>query len=187
VFDALSDGADVVCFGGDKLLGGPQAGIIVGRPDLVKPMKENSLTRALRVDKVTYAALEAVLLEYARGTAETSLPSLRMLTMAPGEIETRARRLMESVSARAGDSLTLSIVAGQSLSGGGSAPEEGLPTTLVSVSARGKSARAVESAFRSLAMPVIARIEAGKVLLDLRTVLPEQDDALTLALLSVTR
>jgi L-seryl-tRNA(Ser) seleniumtransferase len=187
VFDALADGVDVVCFSGDKMMGGPQAGLIVGRPDLVKPMKENSLTRALRVDKVTYAALESVLLEYARGTAESGLPSLRMMTMAAQEIETRALRLMESVSAGAGEGLAITIVPGQSLSGGGSAPGEGLPTALLVLSAPGKSARALGTALRGLATPVIARIEGGKVLLDLRTVLPEQDEALAGALLSVTR
>jgi L-seryl-tRNA(Ser) seleniumtransferase len=182
VFEALADGADVVCFSGDKMLGGPQAGLIVGRPDLVKPMRENSLSRALRVDKVTHAALEAVLLEYARGTAEASLPALRMVTMTPEEIEARARRLMESVAARAGDGLSLSIVPGQSLSGGGSAPQEGLPTSLLTVSAPGRSARALESALRGHAVPVIARIEDQKVLLDLRTVLEEQEPALAEAL-----
>ena len=185
VHDALADGADVVCFSGDKLLGGPQAGLIVGRPDLVKLMKENSLTRALRVDKVTYAALEAVLMEYARGTAEKGLPSLRMLTTTAGEIETRARRLVESIARRAGDGLSIAIAPGQSLSGGGSAPGEGLPTLLVALSAPGQSARALGTALRRLATPVIARIEGGKVLLDLRTVLPEQDEALADALLAV--
>src|SRR5207247_521001 len=82
---------------------GPQAGLIVGRRDLVGPMKENSLTRALRVDKVTYAALETVLLEYVRGTAESSLPVLRMVTMTPAVIEARARLLMGRVAARAKD------------------------------------------------------------------------------------
>jgi L-seryl-tRNA(Ser) seleniumtransferase len=185
VFDVLAAGADVVCFSGDKMLGGPQAGIIVGRSDLVKPMKENSLTRALRVDKVSYAALEAVLLEYARGTAGTSLPALRMVTMRPEEIESRARRLAESVASRAGDALTISIAPGQSLSGGGSAPEEGLPTSLLVVSARGKTARALGEALRRHSTPVIARIEEGKVLLDLRTVLAEQDDELIRTLVSL--
>jgi L-seryl-tRNA(Ser) seleniumtransferase len=185
VYDALADGADVVCFSGDKLLGGPQAGLIIGRPELVKPMKENSLTRALRVDKVTYAALEEVLLEYARGTAEKGLPSLRMLTTTAGEIETRARRLVESIARRAGDGLSIAMAPGQSLSGGGSAPGEGLPTFLVVLSAPGKSARALGTALRRLATPVIARIEGGKVLFDLRTVLPEQDEALADALLAV--
>ena len=184
VFDALAGGADVVCFSGDKMLGGPQAGLIVGRPDLVKAMKENSLTRALRVDKVTYAALEAILLEYARGTAEATLPALRMVTASREEIEARARRLMESVLARAGDSLAMSVVPGESLSGGDSAPEEGLPTSLLIVSARGKSARALESALRGHATPVIARIGEGKVLLDLRTVSTEQEPVLEDALVA---
>jgi len=110
-----------------------------------------------------------------------------MVTMRPEEIESRARRLADSVASRAGDALTISIAPGQSLSGGGSAPEEGLPTSLLVVSARGKTARALGEALRRHSTPVIARIEEGKVLLDLRTVLAEQDDELTSALLSVTR
>ncbi len=186
VFDALADGADAVCFSGDKMLGGPQAGLIVGRRDLVGPMKENSLTRALRVDKMTYAALETVLLEYVRGTAESSLPVLRMVTMTPRMIEERARLLMDRVAARAKDGLALAVVPGQSVSGGGSAPEEGLPTSLLEVRVPGRSARSVEAALRSHATPVIARIEEGRVLLDLRTVPEEQEGTLLEVLVALT-
>ena len=136
VFDALEEGADVVCFSGDKMLGGPQAGLVVGRPDRVTAMRENPLSRALRVDKVTYAALETVLREYARGSAESNLPALRMVTMTREMVEDRARRLIEAVEARAGGTLSLAIVPGVSVPGGGSAPEEGLPTALVTVTSR---------------------------------------------------
>src|SRR5439155_4211452 len=108
-----------------------------------------SLTRALRVDKVTYAALEAVVLECARGAAESSLPVLRMVTLTPAAIETRARLLMDRVAAGAGGRLALAIVPGRSVAGGGSAPEEGLPTSLLEVRAPGRSARSVEAALRS--------------------------------------
>jgi L-seryl-tRNA(Ser) seleniumtransferase len=182
VFDSLRDGADVVCFSGDKMLGGPQAGLIVGRRDLIGAMKENSLTRALRVDKVTYAALETVLLEYARGTAESNLPVLRMVTMTPAAIEARARLLMDRLAARAQDDPALAIVPGHSVSGGGSAPGEGLPTFLLEVRAPGRSARSIETSLRTHATPVIARIEAGRVLLDLRTVPVEQEETLLEAL-----
>ncbi len=182
VGEALRDGADVVCCSGDKLLGGPQACLIVGRPDLVKRIRENALARALRVDKTTYAALESVLLEYARGTAETGLPVLRMLTMTKGEIEERARRLMARIDPGPGGSLSLSIVAGQSLTGGGSAPQEGLPTALLAVSVRDLSARAIETALRRHATGVISRIESGRVLLDLRTVAPGEEPVIEAAL-----
>jgi L-seryl-tRNA(Ser) seleniumtransferase len=185
VFDALKDGADVVCFSGDKLLGGPQAGLIVGRPALVAAMKENSLSRALRPDKMTCAALEAVLLEYARGTAESSLPVARMMTATYQDIGARARRLAGAIGARAGEALALEVQPGLSVSGGGSAPEEGLPTALLSVAVRGLSARAIEERLRAHSIPVIARIEGGKVLLDLRTVLEEQEDALAGAVLGL--
>src|SRR2546426_99194 len=184
VFEALAGGADVVCFSGDKMLGGPQAGLIVGRPDLVKAMKENSLTRALRVDKVTYAALEAILLEYARGTAEATLPALRMVTASREEIEARAPRPMGAVLGRAGDSLATSVVPRESLSGGGSAPGEGLPTRPLVLSARGQSAPALQTALRGPATPLIARIREGKGLLDLRTVSTEQEPGLEDALVA---
>jgi len=185
VLDALADGADVVCFSGDKMLGGPQAGIIVGRRELVEPMKKNSLTRALRADKITYAALETVLLEHARGAAAASLPVLRMVTMTAAAIDERARRFMERVGARAGGRLALAVVPGQSVSGGGSAPGEGLPTFLLEVRAAGRSARAIESALRLGKTPVLARIEAGRVLLDLRTVPDDREEALAEALLEL--
>jgi len=187
VFDAIAAGADVVCFSGDKLLGGPQAGLIVGRPALVALMKENSLSRALRPDKTTLAALEVVLLEYARGTAESSLPVARMMTATYEEVGERARRLAAAVAARAGGTLSLDVQPGLSVSGGGSAPEEGLPTTLVSVAVPGLSSRAVEERLRGHSTPVIARIEGGKVLLDLRTVLEDQEGDLAEAVLGLAR
>jgi L-seryl-tRNA(Ser) seleniumtransferase len=185
VFDALDDGADLVCFSGDKVLGGPQAGLVVGRPGLVKTMRENSLGRALRVDKMTYAALETVLLEYARGTAESGLPVLRMLGMTRMEIEERARRLVDRVAARTGHVLSLATVPGLSVPGGGSAPQEGLPTALVAVTSDRLSARVIEEGLRGFTTPVIARIEEGKVLLDLRTVLEEQEPVVAEALAAV--
>jgi L-seryl-tRNA(Ser) seleniumtransferase len=182
VQQALDAGADVVCFSGDKLLGGPQAGLLVGRPDLVKTMKENALSRALRVDKATYAALEASLLEHARGAPATGLPVMRMIATTREEIERRARRIVERLAARPGNAASLSIVPGTSLLGGGSAPEEGLPTALLAVAPGRLSTRAIEERLRASDPPVIARIEAGKVLIDLRTVGEDQDDAVAEAL-----
>ncbi len=176
VRDALAAGADVVCFSGDKLLGGPQAGILAGRPALIKKMRENPLSRALRVDKLTYAALEASLLEYARESAPEGLPVVRMIAMTKEAIEERARKLVEAAASRAGVTLRLSIIPGVSLTGGGSAPEEGLPTALIAVASVRLSARVIEERLRRSIPPVIARIEGRRVLIDLRTV-PEEQDA----------
>ncbi len=182
VHEVLAAGADVVCFSGDKMLGGPQAGVIVGAPALVKRMKENPLSRALRVDKMTYAALEVTLLEHARGTAATALPAIRMIAQSREVIEQRARRLAEEVAERSGGRVVASVVPGVSLIGAGSAPAEGLPTALVAVSSPGLSARAIEARLRAWIPPVIARIEAGRVLIDLRTVLEVQDQVVGEAL-----
>jgi L-seryl-tRNA(Ser) seleniumtransferase len=179
--DLLADGADVVAFSGDKLLGGPQAGILVGRPDLIKAMRENPLSRALRVDKVTAAALEATLVDYARGRETDRLPVMRMLSAGRDAIERRAGLVRERALERAGD-LEIGTVAGVSLLGGGSAPEEGLPTALLAVRSPRLTARRLEEGLRSFDPPVIARIEAGRVLIDLRTVLEEQDPVVAEAL-----
>ena len=185
VQDALLAGADLVCFSGDKALGGPQSGILVGRPALIVRARENSLARALRVDKLTYAALEATLLEFVRGTAASGVPIVRMVTLGREAIEARARRVMDAVAAHAGGVLDLAIIEGTSMLGGGAAPEEGLPTALLAVGSKRLSARAIEERLRRATPPVIARIEEGRVLLDLRAVLEQQDPAVTEALLAV--
>jgi L-seryl-tRNA(Ser) seleniumtransferase len=175
VQEALAAGADVVCFSGDKALGGPQAGLLVGRPDLIKRLRENPLSRALRVDKTTCAALEATLLEYARGAAAEAIPVVRMIAARREAIEERAQRLAGALSGIAKDRITIEVVPGVSVLGGGSAPADGLPTALIAVSSGRLSARAIEERLRAHATPVIGRIEERRVLLDLRTVLPDQD------------
>lgn len=184
VNEALSAGADLVCFSGDKLLGGPQAGLIVGRRSLIARIRENPLSRALRVDKMTYAALEATLLHYVTDSPEIGLPVVRMIAQSRAAIEKRADRIVRAVTPRAGG-ITLAITGGRSVLGGGSAPDEGLPTALISIRSSRHSARAMEERLRRRATPVIARIEGNRVLLDLRTVLEEQDVLLERALLDL--
>jgi L-seryl-tRNA(Ser) seleniumtransferase len=171
VSDSLEQGADVVCFSGDKLMGGPQAGIIAGRAPLLERIRRHPLMRALRVDKLTYAALEATLEDYAIGRAD-AVPILQMLKLTPAEIEPRARTLARILE-HAG--WTTTIVDGSSTVGGGSAPGSQLPTRLVQLHRHGTAAQEIEQLLRGLDPPVIARIEDGHVVLDLRTVLPEQD------------
>jgi L-seryl-tRNA(Ser) seleniumtransferase len=177
VGDALADGADLVCFSGDKLLGGPQAGLLVGRPGIIRRTRENPLSRALRVDKITYAALEATLLDYLGGTAADNLPVRRMISLPRDAIAQRAERLARSVSSHAAGRLGIEVVTGGSLLGGGSAPEETLPTALLALRSPHLSARVIEEKLRSGPRPIIARIEGKRVLLDLRTV-PEEEDTL---------
>jgi L-seryl-tRNA(Ser) seleniumtransferase len=185
VQEALAAGADLVTCSCDKLLGGPQAGLLLGRPDLVRAARDNSLSRALRADKTTCAALEQTLLEFLRGRPAETLPVMRMIALDAASLESRARRLVETVTARAPGGVTLALMPGMSLLGGGSAPEEGLPTTLVAIGVPGISARAVEERLRGRPEPVIARIENDRVVLDLRTVLEEQEPAVVEALASL--
>jgi L-seryl-tRNA(Ser) seleniumtransferase len=170
---AIAAGVDLCCFSGDKLLGGPQAGIIVGRAAAVERVRTHPLMRALRVDKMTYAALEATLTEYAAGRASATVPVQRMLTMTADEIRVRAATLADQVNAI--DGWQAEIVAGVSAIGGGSAPGVELPTWLVAIAKDGLTSDALEERLRRLTPPVIARIEDDRVLLDLRTVLPHQD------------
>jgi len=173
VAGSLAAGIDVVCFSGDKLLGGPQAGIIAGRADLVETVRRHPLMRAVRVDKMVYSALEATLFDYARGHALAELPVLQMLAATPEEIGTRANAIVEALAGMAG--LHARVIEGTSAIGGGSAPGLPIPTRLVALTSENVTPAAMEEALRASTPPVIARVENDAVLLDLRTVLPEQE------------
>ena len=179
VSESLRCGVHVVTYSGDKLLGGPQAGLISGREDLVKRMRSNSLFRALRVDKMTYAALETTLLAYVKRDY-SSVPVLRMIQLSKSEIDRRAGDLKSKLNAT---SLHVELVDGESLIGGGSAPSATLPTKLLAVTSEVMSATDLASRVRGSNPPVIARVDEGRVLLDLRTVFPEQDEHLARVLL----
>jgi L-seryl-tRNA(Ser) seleniumtransferase len=172
---SVAAGVDVVCFSGDKLLGGPQAGIIVGKRTLVDQLRRHALMRALRVDKLTLAALEGTLLEYLSGRAAQAIPVLQMITLTADAIETRARSLGERLAA---SGWSVALVSGGSAIGGGSAPGVELPTVLLSIEREGLTADALDAALRALDPPIIARIADDAVVLDLRTVDESEDDQL---------
>jgi L-seryl-tRNA(Ser) seleniumtransferase len=186
VLDSLRTGVDIVTYSGDKLLGGPQAGLISGRADLVGRMRANSLFRALRVDKFTYAALEATLLAYVKHDHD-SIPVLRMMRLSKPEITRRAESVVSSVrSAQAGSPpLRMELVDGDSILGGGAAPSATLPSCLIALTHGDLSADEMNARLRSGSPPVIGRVEDGRVLLDLRTVFPDQDANLAAALASL--
>ncbi len=174
VQESVAAGVDLVCFSGDKLLGGPQAGIIVGRSDALAKLKRHPLARALRVDKLTYAALIATLEHYRRDEALEEVPVWRMISRSLEDI----RETAESWAAQVGGL----VVSGESTVGGGSLPGTSLPTALLAIE-RDSPDRALEQ-LRGADPPVVARIAAGRVLLDPRTVLPEQETDLLAALQS---
>jgi L-seryl-tRNA(Ser) seleniumtransferase len=176
VSESIAAGADVVCFSGDKLLGGPQAGIIAGRRDAVDRIRRHPLMRALRVDKLTYAALEATLEEHAIGRGMDAVPVQRMLAMTLNEIGHRADALAAALTA---SGWTARVIDGVSTVGGGSAPGAEIPTRLVQLTRSGMSADAIEQRLRGLDPPVIARIQDDCVVLDLRTVRAEDDNQLS--------
>jgi len=182
VLDSLRAGVHVVTYSGDKLLGGPQAGLISGREDLVKKMRSNSLFRALRVDKLTYAALEATLLAYVKRDYE-AVPVLRMMALSKAEIAHRADALVAKLPP---GKLNGELIDGESLIGGGSAPSAVLPTVLIAVTCSDFNANDLASRLRAANPPVIARVEEGRVLLDLRTVLPQEDEVLAQVLGHIT-
>lgn len=174
---SVGDGADLVAFSGDKLLGGPQSGLIVGRRDLVETIRRHPLYRALRPDKLTYVALEATLVAYERGTHFEEIPVLRMLSMPEAEIERRARAFADELRSNLPESRTfdVEVIRGESAIGGGSAPGVHPETTLIALTGRGTSAEDIERRLRRGTPPVIARIAEDQVLIDLRTVRPEQE------------
>src|SRR5882724_6434637 len=178
VLDSLRAGVDVVTYSGDKLLAGPQAGILSGRSDLIARMRSNSLFRALRVDKLTYAALEGTLLAYVKQDFE-AVPALRMMHLSKNEIGKRGEAVAEKTRS---SRLKIEIIDGESVIGGGAAPSAVLPTRLLAVTRDGLTAAELSSRLRSSDPPIIARVEENRVLLDLRTVFPEEDRAVTAAL-----
>jgi L-seryl-tRNA(Ser) seleniumtransferase len=178
VQQSIGAGVDVVCFSGDKLLGGPQAGVIVGRAALLARVRRHPLLRALRVDKLTYAALEGTLAEHLAGRADESLPVLRMAKLRVEAIGARADRLASAL--RTAGWLT-EVVDGVSTIGGGSAPGSVLPTRLVAIVHGGESADALDARCRGLDTPIIGRIDDDRFLLDLRTVREEEDEEIVIA------
>jgi len=178
VLDSLRSGVDIVTYSGDKLLGGPQAGLISGNSQLIAHMRSNSLFRAVRVDKLIYAALEATLLQYVRRDHD-AVPTLRMMRLTKEAIGERAEALAARVAA---PKLKVEIVDGESILGGGAAPSSVLPTRLLALTCEGLSADELAARLRGSEPPIIARVDEGRVLLDLRTVFPEQDAAVVEAL-----
>jgi len=169
VQESIQAGADLVCFSGDKLLGGPQAGILVGRADLIQKLKKHPLARAVRADKLCLAALFETLTHYLLDEAEREIPVWQMISASQASLRERA-------SAWADWLKTGEVIDGVSTIGGGSLPEETLPTSLLALSVR--SPNQFLAGLRRSTPPVIARVEADRVLLDPRTVLPFQDEKL---------
>ena len=179
VRDAVAGGADLVLFSGDKLLGGPQAGCLAGRADLIAQAKRNPLARALRADKLTLAALEATLaLYHDPELARREVPVLRMLTLAPEELAARAARLRQAIlAALPAGQPSPELLPGESAPGGGSFPGAALPTTLVAVHPGPLGAAGLALRLRLGSPPVIARVQDDRVVLDPRTLPPEALDA----------
>jgi L-seryl-tRNA(Ser) seleniumtransferase len=193
VAHSIMAGCSVVSFSGDKLLGGPQAGIILGEAEALKRIKSNPLMRALRVDKLTYAALEATVDSYLSGRAVQEIPALAALHATKETITRRARAFVRRARSVSASNLKLplhfTLLDGSSVVGGGSAPEAQLPTTLIGVASERLGADEIENRLRRSRPPVIVRIVEGRVVLDLRTVTPGDEKDLMEALrgLTVTR
>ena len=171
VQEALAKGVDVVTFSGDKLLGGPQAGIILGKASVLRKIKMNPLNRALRIDKLTLAALEGTLLQYLQPDAAVkNIPVLKALTEPQAVVTRRARKLLTLLKKAAPVGLSLSLKKGFSLAGGGALPTREIPTTLIALQSGLISAGRLETELRKLAVPILVRIADDEVLLDVRTI-----------------
>jgi len=187
--DSVEAGFSLVLFSGDKILGGPQAGIIAGKKELVQKVRRHPLFRALRVDKLTITAMEVTLRAYLR-SAWNEIPALRMMHLPLGEIAERTRSFYEALQTAAADFDTeIEMAEGRSLVGGGSTPAQSLPTMVLRIAGGRYSASALEARLRLTTdrLPVIARIEDDRLLLDLRTVFPEQEPALVAAVAAALR
>jgi L-seryl-tRNA(Ser) seleniumtransferase len=182
VQDSVSGGLDLICFSCDKLLGGPQAGIIAGKRKLVELIRKNPLMRTYRVEKLIYGALEATLGSYRFGRAASEIPVVQMIAMKKEELTGRARRFARRLRAAVPENVQVHVSEGNSVVGGGSCPECRLPTTLVAVESASIRPNMIESRLRLQNPPVIVRLEEDKLLVDLRTVFPDQEKILIDAL-----
>lgn len=175
VRETLAAGADVVTFSGDKLLGGPQAGIIVGKKDILEKIKKNPLNRALRIDKFTLAALEATLMHYlVPETAPQKLRALKALTESPATVKKRALKLMTRLRKENLDALQFSLREDFAVAGGGSLPTQKIPTTLVGIKSGKIPAGKMEEKLRKVEVPVVVRTDKDEILVDLRTVAEDE-------------
>ena len=181
VLDSIHAGVDVVTYSGDKLLGGPQAGLLSGSRDLISKMRANSLFRALRVDKLTYAALEATLQAYVKQDYD-SIPALRMMRLSKDEIRVRAEKIAGKVRS---PQISVDLIDGDSVIGGGAAPSAVLPTCLLAVASSDFSADELAARLRKSDPPIISRVQEDRVVLDLRTVFHEQDDSIANAFMNL--
>jgi len=178
VQESFAAGADVICFSGDKLLGGPQAGIIIGRKDLLDKIKKHPLARAVRADKACLAGISATLLHYLKDEAEREVPIVRMMSLTPQQVKGRVEAWIKELGQG-------EIVEGESTVGGGSLPDESFPTFLLSLDV--ESPEKFLKGLRLQNPPIVARTANDKVLLDPRTVLPEQEGALLVGLKNILR
>jgi L-seryl-tRNA(Ser) seleniumtransferase len=181
-FDA---GVDIISFSGDKLLGGPQVGVLVGRAEVIERLRKHSLYRALRADKLRLAALEATLESYARGATAEEVPTHQMMAASYDELRTRAGNFIERLTREQSGNVQLQMVDGESAIGGGAAPTSRLRTALVAISHLNFSPNEIEERLRRHDPPVIARIENDQVLLDLRTVFTTDESNLLSAVASL--
>lgn len=185
IADSIAAGVDLVTFSGDKLLGGPQAGIIAGRGDLIDRLRSHPLYRALRVGKLVYSALESTLHSYRKGAPE-ELPVIAMLALGKQQIRERAEAFVSRFMSTYSGPLSFDLVDGNSAVGGGAAPGVSLETVLLSVSHTSRSAESLELSLRTADPPVIARIDDGRLLLDLRTVEPTDEEPLMKVLTAIS-
>ena len=186
ICDSIADGPDVVSFSGDKLLGGPQVGVLVGRAAVIELMRRNPLARALRADKLRIAALEATLDSYARGVSAQEVPAQRMIATSAAEIKARAEQFVERLRRQIEPAIQLHVIEGESAIGGGAAPTAHMATALIAVTHGNLTASQIETNLRRSTPPVIARIVEGRVLIDLRTVAEVEESDVEHAILALT-
>jgi len=187
VGESLNAGISVVSFSGDKLLGGPQSGIIAGTRAIIDQVRQNPLMRALRVDKLTYAALEATLRLYERGVAPVRVPVIRAMAASFAELGERAARFCDLVMQITQGRMRAAVEDGDSVIGGGAAPEVKLPTALVAISNEALSASAIAERLRAYAIPIIVRTERDRALIDLRTVATDEEAVILDALAAIAQ